>query len=915
MQRRERFPAVYLKKSSEKMKKARRITRFRRSVRAISPVISTLLMIAIAVVASLVAYAWVMSYMGSTTHKVGNAILIQSIAPGANGMEVYVQNVGQSAVTFDPAGSVYVNNALVPLSQSAFDKTTLTPGDTAVIQTGYAWTDGLNVKIVTTDGTFTQSTNSYYGGSATSPVSSFTMSTSNPNVGQTVTFTDTSTQGTGTINQWSWSFGDGATSTTQNPTYAYTTPGTKTVTLTVTDANGQTSTTTTTLTVNDYIPPVASFNFAPTAPTIGETVTFTDTSTKGTGTINQWSWNFGDGTTATVQNPTHAYSNAGQETVTLTVTDTDGKSNTATQNVNVDFNAPTADFTMSSSTPNVGQSVTFTDASVKGSGTINQWAWTFGDGGTSNVQNPTHAYSTPGAETITLKVTDTNGETSTATHSLTVNDYISPTASFTFAPTTPNIGQTVTFTDTSTKGSGTINQWAWNFGNGATPTTSTTQNPTCAFSTSGDQTVKLTITDTNGKQSTTTTTVHVNIPPTAAFTYSATNLLVNFDGSGSSDSDGTIASYAWTFGDTNTGTGVTTSHTYASAGTYTVQLTVTDNGGATNYIDHQVTVTSPQQAPTVPAPTLNPLSWITLGQSVTASLTVSGSAGTPTGTLTFYVSTDSGSTWNTFGSNGGVKSLSGGSATSDSYTPAAAGNNYRFKAVYSGDTNYLGATSTTTALTVYAVQTFALDGASTFTTSGSTMTITLTTSSPNDVLYLSWVGNAGGQSITGISSSGTSLWTQRARISANNDNSQFMETWYAISSASGAYSITITVNGSSASGCSAAAFGISGAATASPFDGNPSTNYGPSASAASGSITTHNANDFVIGAMGVENSQVGLVANSPFTMITHADATSRFIADARDIVSTTGTYTPSFAWNSNNKGTWGIIADAVKKGP
>jgi PKD repeat protein len=57
---------------------------------------------------------------------------------------------------------------------------------------------------------------------------------------------------------------------------------------------------------------------------------------------------------------------------------------------------------------------------------------------------------------------------------------------------------------------------------------------------------------------------------------------VTFDGSGSSDSDGTITSYSWNFGDGSTGTGVSPNHTYAAAGSYTVSLTVTDDGGATN---------------------------------------------------------------------------------------------------------------------------------------------------------------------------------------------------------------------------------------------------------------------------------------------------------------------------------------------
>ena len=84
-----------------------------------------------------------------------------------------------------------------------------------------------------------------------------------------------------------------------------------------------------------------------------------------------------------------------------------------------------------------------------------------------------------------------------------------------------------------------------------------------------------------------------NQPPTASFTWGATGLTASFDGSGSSDPDGAVTGYAWNFGDGSTGTGVSPSHPYAAAGTYTAQLTVTDNQGLTGTTTRQVTVTAP----------------------------------------------------------------------------------------------------------------------------------------------------------------------------------------------------------------------------------------------------------------------------------------------------------------------------------
>jgi PKD repeat protein len=94
-----------------------------------------------------------------------------------------------------------------------------------------------------------------------------------------------------------------------------------------------------------------------------------------------------------------------------------------------------------------------------------------------------------------------------------------------------------------------------------------------------------------------------NVAPTAAYAWTANDLAAAFDGSESSDADGTITGLAWDFGDGTTGTGMTPAHTYTVAGTYPVRLTVTDNAGATGSVTHQVTVTSPASPPPVTQPT------------------------------------------------------------------------------------------------------------------------------------------------------------------------------------------------------------------------------------------------------------------------------------------------------------------------
>lgn len=92
-----------------------------------------------------------------------------------------------------------------------------------------------------------------------------------------------------------------------------------------------------------------------------------------------------------------------------------------------------------------------------------------------------------------------------------------------------------------------------------------------------------------------------NTPPTASFTADVEDLEVAFDASDSSDVEGPIQSYTWNFGDGNTGTGRTPTHTYEAGGTYTVELVVTDSEGATDSATEEIEVTAPPVVETVVA--------------------------------------------------------------------------------------------------------------------------------------------------------------------------------------------------------------------------------------------------------------------------------------------------------------------------
>ena len=290
-------------------------------------------------------------------------------------------------------------------------------------------------------------------------------------------------------------------------------------------------------------------------------------------------------------NASHTYTASGAYQVALTVTDNDGGTNTLTKTVNVTVLAanqlPTADFTVSCQ-----ERVCSFDgsASADPDGTIATYAWTFGDGSTANTVTANHTFATDGDYSVKLTVTDDRNGSGSKTKTVHAVNNATPTASFTATCTglTCNVDASA-----STDSDGTIASYAWDFGDTSTDTGVTASR---TYAAGGTYPIKLTVTD-NRVRRTQTKSVTVSAPqnqkPTAAFSSSVNNLALSFDASGSTDTDGTIASYQWTFGDGSTGTGATASHTYAGTGWFSVKLTITDNDGATDTITKQVKAGEP----------------------------------------------------------------------------------------------------------------------------------------------------------------------------------------------------------------------------------------------------------------------------------------------------------------------------------
>jgi PKD repeat protein len=341
------------------------------------------------------------------------------------------------------------------------------------------------------------------------------------------------------------------------------------------------------------------------------TVNFNGTGSTAVKGITSYQWDLGNGVTSTDPTTFTTYTAPGVYDAKLTVTDADGDKDTRIVPITVGepLNIPPTAAIGTSGTEGI---VPFT-VSLSGSGSsdpdgsVVNYAWNFGNGQTATGENVQVTYNSVGTYTVTLTVTDNRGATGTATQQITVNrkPNVPPTAVARVVSTAGTIPLTVTLSGaSSTDSDGSIVGYAWDFGNGQTATGVSVQT---TYTTAGTYEAVLTVTDNEGATGSQSLLIEVsanpNIAPTAAFTPSVTSgsapLQVGFDASDSEDIDGTIASYAWNFGNGQAASGVNPSVTYSVPGTYNVTLTVTDNRGAVGTATTQIIVSKPpNQSPT-----------------------------------------------------------------------------------------------------------------------------------------------------------------------------------------------------------------------------------------------------------------------------------------------------------------------------
>ena len=263
---------------------------------------------------------------------------------------------------------------------------------------------------------------------------------------------------------------------------------------------------------------------------------------------------------------------------------------------------PTASFTYSPAAPTPDDTITFdASASTDPDGQIVTYNWYVGGGeyADGHGETFTQSFDEGGSHTITLEVEDDQGNVDRYRETVTVENP-APEASISYAPTSPNPDETISFTASgSTDADGRIVDYHWYVG---TQYEGSGENFDWSFDEAGAYTVSLEVEDNGGKTDRVAATIVVeNDAPTATFSYTPEaphpDQEITFDASGSSDADGRIVDYDWYVEDNWEGSGQTFSYTFGDGGARSVRLVVTDNGDTTRAVERTVNVTNSAPIP------------------------------------------------------------------------------------------------------------------------------------------------------------------------------------------------------------------------------------------------------------------------------------------------------------------------------
>jgi PKD repeat protein len=512
----------------------------------------------------------------STTFEV----TVKNRSPRAHIVATPLEVTRTSPVTFNGSGSMDTDGTIANWTWSFGDGST--GHGSEVVHTYASYGSYLVILIVRDDRGAVNSTGITITVRNQPPTAAIVVTPDSALTGIAFTFNGTSsTDPENQISEYYWAFGDGQSATGPVVTHAYTDDGWYSARLTVVDQDGATSFTDAIITVHNRPPDARASSSTRDALTLEDVSFSAEGSSDPDGRVLWCMWEFGDGWVEYGLTPTHAFANDGTFTAVLTVTDDDGDEAVANVSVTIRNRAPRAAIAGDAASVVGGLLRLDGRGSSDPDGKVVEWRWDFGDGSaTGSGQTVNHAYARRGTFNVTLTVVDDDGATAAASWTVTVTN-VAPVARITGAALVHSGEQVSLSGTTSYDLDGTITEYRWDFGDGATGVGPTMHHQ---YAKIGAYVVSLTVEDDGGLTSTVEVTVQVlNQAPHAKVTVSPAMVLtsdvVTLDARGSSDPDGALADYTWIFGDGSVAHGAQVSHSYASDGIYMVVLTVVDDAG------------------------------------------------------------------------------------------------------------------------------------------------------------------------------------------------------------------------------------------------------------------------------------------------------------------------------------------------
>ncbi len=404
---------------------------------------------------------------------------------------------------------------------------------------------------------------------------------------------ESSLEGGSPISSWNWNFGDtlsGASDSSrlQNPTHIISVPGTYPVRLIIENTDGCWDTIVRNV-VMDSLPAV-NFTMSQDSICMNQAASF-----HGIGTnINSWHWDFGNGDSSRYQDTVYQFSTPGLHTVTLTVKGSKGCTSSVSHDIYV-YPIPNPDFRFTIFCK--GDTTCFSDRSTISSGYIQHWQWSFGDGSSDTIQNPTHLYQPVGQYLATLYVTSDKSCTTAITQTVIFDSLPSP--DFNVSPVCLN--DTTFFTDKTTTPVGTIQTLKWYFGDGDSLIVNNLDsfNVKHIYRAKTTYNVTLSAISTFGFERSITKQITVHRKPKAAFTFNDTCYTrpITFTDSSYKAGGTALSSWRWNFGDPLSGAADTSSlqnptHIMSTIDTFNVRLIVSNIAGCQDTAYKNVVVDS-----------------------------------------------------------------------------------------------------------------------------------------------------------------------------------------------------------------------------------------------------------------------------------------------------------------------------------